>query len=238
MSYQEHAPPAALAGCVECFWTYEPDPARPVQRVLPDGCEDIVFFPASGQLAAVGTMTRAQMYTHSAPQTVVGVRFHPSMSRPILGVAGSELTDSMVDLGSLWGSPGEALQRRLSSTSSGEEALALLAQALPPVEETPLQRMVLWVAEHGGRVRMDDLARFAGLSQRHLRRVFLEQTGVSPKLFCRVVRFRSLVKSLSGVAEVNWADVALDHGYYDQSHLVNEFRELGGTTPAGFLTRP
>jgi AraC-like DNA-binding protein len=223
---------------VECFWTYDVDAAQPAQRVLPDGCEDIVFMPASGLLAAVGTMTRAQVYEHTEPQTLVGVRFHPSMARQFLGVAANELTDALVDLGSLWGTSGHHLKNRLSSAASGEEALSLLAQELRPVDETPAQKMVLWVAEQAGRVRLDDLARFAGLSQRHLRRVFLEQTGVSPKLFCRVVRFRSLVSQLSTGAEANWADLALDYGYYDQSHLVNEFRELSGLTPTSYLARP
>ncbi|MGJ5817805.1 DUF6597 domain-containing transcriptional factor [Paludibaculum fermentans] len=238
MRYREHAPPAHLAASVECFWTYDADPAQPEQRVLPDACEDIVFLPDSGLLAAVGTMTKAQVYSHAHSQTVVGVRFHPSMARPFLVVAGSELADEMVDLGGLWGVRGEQLRGRMSAAESGAEAVALLAGELRPVEETPAQRMVLWVAEQGGRVRLDDLARFAGLSQRHLRRIFLEQTGVSPKLFCRVVRFRSLVSRLAQKNEANWADLALDYGYYDQSHLVNEFRELSGLTPTAFVARP
>lgn len=194
--------------------------------------------PEGGLLAAVGTMTKAQVYTHAQPQTLVGVRFHPSMARQFLGVAASELTNQLVELSGLWGARGNQLRDRLSSAASGEEAVALLADELRPVEETPAQQLVLWVAEQAGRVRLDDLARFAGLSQRHLRRVFLEQTGVSPKLFCRVVRFRSLVSRLSTGAEADWADLALDYGYYDQSHLVNEFRELSGLTPTGYLARP
>ncbi|QOY89233.1 helix-turn-helix domain-containing protein [Paludibaculum fermentans] len=236
--YREHAPPAHLAGSVECFWTYDADSANSPQRVLPDACEDIVFMPDSGLLAAVGTMTRAQVYAHTQPQTLVGVRFHPSMARQFLGIAANELTDSLVDLSGLWGGRGEQLRSRMSSAATGEEAVSLLAGELRPGEETPAQKMVLWVVEQAGRVRLDDLARFAGLSQRHLRRVFLEQTGVSPKLFCRVVRFRSLVSRLSQGVEANWADLALDYGYYDQSHLVNEFRELSGVTPTSYVARP
>lgn len=194
--------------------------------------------PGRGLLAAVGTMTKAQVYTHAQAQTLVGVRFHPSMARQFLGVAAHELTDSLVDLGSLWGARGEQLRSRLSSAATGEESVARLAEELRPVEETEAQKMVLWVAEQGGRIRLDDLARFAGLSQRHLRRVFLEQTGVSPKLFCRVVRFRSLVNRLAQEEDANWADLALDYGYYDQSHLVNEFRELSGLTPTSYVARP
>lgn len=239
MRYREHAPPAHLAAAVECFWTYDTGPGQGPQRVLPDGCEDIVFLPESARLAAVGAMTRAEVYEYARTQTVAGVRFRPSMARPALGVAASELTDSMVDLADLWGARGAALQRRMSGARDGRASVEMLARELAPVERTGEQRMVLWVAEHGGRVRLDDLARFAGLSQRHLRRVFLEQTGLSPKLFCRVVRFRGVVERLAGAAAPpDWAELALEHGFYDQSHLVNEFRALSGVTPGQFAARP
>ncbi|MGC4053069.1 MAG: hypothetical protein QM757_27495 [Paludibaculum sp.] len=140
MRYREYAPPAHLAGSVECFWTFDADASQGTHRVLPDACEDIVFLPGSGLLAAVGTMTKAQVYTHAQPQTLVGVRFHPSMARQFLGVAAHELTDGLVDLGSLWGARGEQLRSRLSSAATGEESVARLAEELRPVEETAARR--------------------------------------------------------------------------------------------------
>jgi AraC-like DNA-binding protein len=147
----------------------------------------------------------------------------------------------MVDLAGLWGKAGEQLRLRLSSSENAEEMIGLLASALNPAAETSAQSMVLHVVAHGGRLPLADLARFAGLSQRQLRRVFLENTGLAPKVFCRVLRFRGLVEHVvSNVAssgEERWAELALDHGYYDQSHLTNEFRELSGLTPSEYKAR-
>lgn len=237
MRYREHAPPAHLAAAVECFWTFGAEPGQGPRRVLPDGCEDIVFWAGGDRLAAVGAMTRAQVYEYAEAQTLVGVRFRPSMARALLGVAASELADGMADLSDLWGARGAALQRRLSGAADGRVALELLAEALPVVEVTEAQRVVLWAAAQAGQVRLEELARHAGLGQRHLRRVFLEQTGLSPKHFCRVARFRAVVTELTGRKAPGWADLALAHGYYDQSHLVNEFRELSGLTPGQFAAR-
>lgn len=96
--------------------------------------------------------------------------------------------------------------------------------------------MMCHVVEHGGRVPLADMARYAGLSQRQLRRAFLQQTGVPPKLFCRILRFRGLVKQLVSGGRARWPELALDHGYYDQSHLINEFHALSGLTPTEYAS--
>lgn len=231
MPYREYSPPAHLASTVECFWTSETIAADAQQRVMPDACEDIVWIPGSGSLVAVGTMTRAQVFAHAAGQTIAGVRFLPSMARGTLGVPGDVLTDTTVKLDDLWGARGVRLRRRLSATREPGELVRLLGSELRAQGVAPLQKPALWVVEQRGRVRIDDLARLAGLSQRHLRRVFLEQTGLSPKMFCRVVRFRNLLRRIQNPRATNWVVQALEAGYYDQSHLVNEFREFAGVSP-------
>ncbi len=203
-------------------------------RVLPDGCEDIVF-QRGGPLLAVGAMTRARVHAVGAGYEALGARFHPGMAREFLGIPGNELTDCSPDLSAAWGARGKRLERRMGAAGDAREAMRLLEEELWPGDGEPgaARKMTLWVMENGGRVRVDDLARYAGLSERHLRRVFLERTGLTPKMFCRVVRFRGLVASVAA-GDNGWAERALDLGYYDQSHMANEFRELSGVAMADF----
>ncbi len=234
MKYREFTPPERLRAYVESFWTVAGGGGE--HRVLPDGCEDIVF-QKGGPLLAVGAMTCARVHAVGVGYEALGARFHPGMAREFLRVPGNELTDRSPDLSALWGARGERLARRMGAAGDAREAMSLLEAELPSPEEDSgaVRRMTLWVVENGGRVRVDDLARWAGLSQRHLRRVFLERTGLSPKMFCRVVRFRGLIERLTArEAAVGWAERALDSGYYDQSHMANEFRELSGLTMADF----
>ncbi len=231
--YREFAPPERLRPYVECFWTVA---GGGEHRVLPDGCEDIVF-QKGGPLVAVGAMTRARVYMVGAGYEALGARFHPGMARAFLRTPGNELTDRSPDLSAVWGARGERLARRMGAAGNAREAMRLLEEELRPGDGDwgAARRMTLWVVERGGRVRVDDLARCAGLSERHLRRIFLERTGLTPKMFCRVVRFRSAVSSVAARdRSVGWAERALELGYYDQSHMANEFRELSGLAMADF----
>ena len=80
---------------------------------------------------------------------------------------------------------------------------------------------------------MDEVARQCGISPRQSRRTFLEQTGLGPKFLARVLRFRHAVAQASR-AGGDFAGLALDCGYYDQAHLIRDFREFAGRTPAAY----
>jgi AraC-like DNA-binding protein len=76
------------------------------------------------------------------------------------------------------------------------------------------------------------------VTRQHLARRFAQLVGVSPKVFARVVRLRTLmarVRAMDGTSPVNWSALALAAGYYDQAHLADEFRELAGLTPGQWM---
>ena len=85
-----------------------------------------------------------------------------------------------------------------------------------------------------GTTRIDDLASDMNLSTRRLERHFLTHVGLTPKLHARLVRFDCAVRDLAKRGTTPWAMFALDHGYSDQAHFINVFREFAGVTPAEF----
>jgi AraC-like DNA-binding protein len=74
-----------------------------------------------------------------------------------------------------------------------------------------------------------------GYSQRHFNQLFADEVGLTPKRFLRVRRFQRVIESISCRNPVHWADLALQCGYYDQSHFVHDFRSFSGSTPAAYL---
>ena len=72
-------------------------------------------------------------------------------------------------------------------------------------------------------------------SQRRFIQLFSNEVGLTPKLFCRVNRFQRVVRSLASIEEVDWAEVALDCGYYDQAHFIHDFQDFAGITPSAYL---
>ncbi len=237
--YREHSASPRLAPFVECFWTLDTIEDLRDYPVLPDGCVDIVYSRGRrwGEPQVVGTMTRAQTFSLSAGQFDCGVRFLPGMSAAFLPTPGAATTDASIPLSEIWGARSRQLAEQFDDAKSPEQCVALLeAQLVDPSEPGVVQRVAAYIAGQRGQVRVDDLAFDAGMSARQLRRVFLEEIGLSAKHFCRVIRFRNSLSRLTRSPRGDWAQVALDCGYYDQAHFINEFRELSGFTPGEYAS--
>ncbi len=236
--YQEFPPSPKFEAHVECFWSHRTDGPVRNFHVFPDGCTDIIFEqPARdyGGLAIVGTMTRAQAFDIPAGHSTFGVRFRPGMAARLLRVPGSVAVDQSIALADAWKAAAvRELLGHLASSRSPRDAIARFEASLAdPAPLDPVERSLAWLAECGGQVSMDELADAASLSPRQFRRICLERTGLSPKHLARVLRFRRAAKDAGG-RQRDWADIAVASGYYDQAHLINEFKELAGVSPAQF----
>jgi len=234
--YLELVPPPHLADSVECFWTMESEQSFR-HRVLPDGCADIIFTRDSSQAAlmAVGTMTRFADVEIGSRQLLVGVRLRTGMWTENFGVPSPEITDASLRLEDLWGARARTLLGRMADAQSPQQCAALLGKALrPSCARTPVQRVLAWMETNPGCISLDDVAFHAGLSTRQFRRVCLQQTGISPKLLARVLRFRKALAQVQA-QHGDHAGLAADCGYFDQSHFIAEFQRFAGQTPAAYL---
>jgi AraC-like DNA-binding protein len=233
--YREHSPGAALSRWVECCWTFE-SPAAADQvavehAVRPDGCLDIVYSPELG-LRAVGTMLVEQRVRMSAGMAVAGVRFRPGLARQFLQSPPVELTGRLEPLEQLWGRRARELESRLSGSPSAEERARLLLSALPATGDAPgaIGRAMEAIAAAHGVLDLDWAAAQANMSARQFRRRCLEESGLTPKHLCRVLRFRRSLE-LAASRRLSWAAIAAETGYFDQAHLIRDFREFTGQTP-------
>ena len=230
-AYREHAPPAALRRYVECAWSLSSMGAVNGHRVPPDGCLDIIYSREEG-VRVVGTMTAEQRFDFPVGVTVIGVRFRPGMAGLFLGVAPAELTDTIVPLQEIRGRAGRALEERLDEARSAKDCIHLMTSQLPMPSQGPgpVRRAVEAMSAAHGAVDVDFIARQANLSPRQFRRRCLEESGLTPKHLCRVLRFRYACElAASGTPE--WPAIAADAGYFDQAHLIRDFREFTGKTP-------
>ncbi len=233
MTYREILPSEALRPWVECFWTRREEAAPTGEhRILPDGCADLVFDLADGQAIAVGTMTKPLLIDARATAEFFGVRFRPGRAAAFLRIPLAEITDARVSLGEIWK---EWPRERVDVASLEAELL----RRLDPDRDRRVDAAIAELIASRGRARVDTVAKSIGISRQHLARQFLHHVGVSPKTFARVMRFRNVIDSLplrlrAERQEIDWARIATEHGYYDQSHLIADFRELGGATPSSF----
>ena len=173
--------------------------------------------------------------------SVIGVRFKPGGAFPFLGTAVSELADAHVGLEALWGTSAIELRERLCEAKTPVKRFNLLEKTLLAHLFRPLQRhyAVRFALDTFGRAdsgpAIRDVARDVGLSQRRFIQLFAREVGMSPKLFCRVRRFRQALETVRQTTVPNWSRVAADCGYYDQSHLIHDFRFFSSLSPTEYV---
>jgi AraC-like DNA-binding protein len=231
-----------------------------VERSLPDAAIDLHFNlgPIGRQLfdhskpralsprAAWVTGPHAQpidIEKEVAHCDMVGVRLLPGVAHQLFGVAASELRDALVDLDLLWGrSAVEELRERLHVEENPRARLAIAerviadrlsksADAGDVVVARELCRSVS-AMQHGS---VSAAAAAHGLSHRRVIDLFEMHAGLKPKEFHRVTRLRRVLDQAHAAGVRSWTQIAHTCGYYDQAHLVNEFRSLTGITPGEYL---
>jgi AraC-like DNA-binding protein len=169
------------------------------------------------------------------------VGFQPGYAHHFLRTRADELTDELLALEHFWGADGRMLQERLLQAPTVREKICLveaellrrLASASPPDRMVPA--IADLVLRCQGVTTVAALSAASGFTRQHLARKFRHSLGVSPKLFCRLVRFQSALTRVLLSPPDNWAAAAVDLGYYDQSHLIAELKEFTGYTPTGIL---
>ncbi|MDI1476337.1 helix-turn-helix transcriptional regulator [Polyangium sp. y55x31] len=239
-------PNLALPRFVEDIRAVAPPPGQAVDvEWLPDGRTSFVFRAfeggREGDVWVAGPRTRAIFKSKTGLARTVTLRFKPGWSVPLLGVAASEFTDRIVPLEDVWGHAGREFCEELLAARSRADVMDRVARALAvragqPFETAsgPLARRAVCLLE-GGEVRVESVADRLGVTARHLRRAFTENIGIGPKEFARAVRLQRAVRMAA--TSCDWARIAAEAGYYDQAHLIADFRQLVGLTPGAFFKR-
>ena len=113
----------------------------------------------------------------------------------------------------------------------------LLPFAINAISKTPIMKTAQYIYRNKGSVRIEHLAHQSGLSLRHYERRFSTEFGFTPKLFARITRFQSALDTKRVAPATSWMSVAHQLGYFDQMHMVRDFRSLGGNLPSEILSQ-
>ena len=237
--YREIKPSEKLSPFIECFWTSKSTGLSPrAYRVLPDGCADLIFDFTPGQESSfwVGTMTKSLVVEGAYSRDLLGIRFHPGAARLFLSATMHTLLDLRVSGTDLAVWTHKALDLLSGNTETRIAHLEkILMEHLIIDPRFYLVRATFQLTKNKSGIRVNEVADTLGVSRQYLNRVMKEFVGVDLKLFQRIWRMRSLTSALSKTHEYDWASHAVTHGYYDQSHLINDFNELVGLTPTQYL---
>jgi AraC-like DNA-binding protein len=174
-------------------------------------------------------------------QRTVTARLRLGATEAVLGVPASALAGRIIALEDLWGDAAtQRLLDRLAGAHDTVDAAAILESAITERLATGLgrrahARLALDAAARLTSAHVNAVADDLGVSERHLRRVFRETVGVSPKAFAKLARFHHALRAAGEGGHASWASIAVAAGYYDQAHLIAEFRAITGVTPRALL---
>ncbi len=258
MLYQVAEPPYPLSLFVSSLWYGENVPQHALERFLPTGHVDIVinvrdatfriYDPAnlqhprhfSGPLVS-GAHSRYYVIDTLQQASLMGLKFRYGGAYPFLGDAVNQLQDKHVALKDLWGREAMVLQETVMEAKTPGARLRCLEQALLARLSTtvsPHPAVSFAVSHFVARQGVSSVSTVVGetdLSPRRFIEVFRREVGLPPKLFCRLLRFRQALRLIAFGPRDGLTGLAVDCGYYDQAHLIREFKEFTGLTPTAYL---
>jgi AraC-like DNA-binding protein len=222
------------------------DSAPEIENVYPDGCPEWIFhfgdsfslettggWVRQRPLLTAGQMNRPIRLLPGRRPAALGIRFLPHGMSAFVGLPQRDLADSIVDLMDLGIPLAREFHDRIAEASADDERFRLAEDFLLRISPRPVNATVASIvdalASSHGQARIDGLAELSGLSRRQLERLFMHQTGLSPKRLGRILRFQNALHIRSRGSD--WSTVATESGYFDQAHLIADFREFTGASP-------
>jgi len=260
--YLERIPAAPLAAFIRTLWYARVcDASHRRERVLPSGCVQVIFNLARDYVLdcpegladirmpsalVVGARSVYEIVDTSDMADLIGIVFSPGGFPAFAFDAAHHFSNQTVALDSIWGGDTQYLRDRLREISSPQGRLFCLEQFLaarftPRLDRRsrpPQIQFALRCFAHNPSISsVRETALQIGWSERRFSQVFREEIGLPPKVWCRVQRFQRAVQQLHAGADIRWAELALDCGYYDQSHFANEFRAFSGVDATTYSAR-
>ena len=255
LRYSEIHPGLPLADAIRCIWTAEgvAAGAPPPDPVVPDGCVELVLnlgdpfeqlvngsFARQPLAMLIGQSTRPAIIRPSGRVDLIGVRLHPWAARRLLRIPAGEVRDRLLPMDDVPTAVDPSLFDAIASVSTPASRMTLLTRhlerALSSSRETDRahRSLVRLVLSPAGPSSVKDLARRTGRGMRAIQRTFEHEIGLAPKALMRIARVQRALRLARTLPELSWASIGARAGYFDQSHLVREFRDLVGCVPTEF----
>lgn len=240
--HERFAPSPALEPFVQHFWTVRWDlrgESPVLSETLPHPCVHLVF--ERGRAQVVGVPLRRFRRRLHGQDRVFGIKFRPAAFQPFLRAPLSRLTDRVLRLRAVFGRESDALRDAILGEADARRCAALaeafLGERLPVMPEAIawLRDLVERLASDPGITRVEQVAALAGLEPRQLQRRFNAAVGVSPKWVIQRYRLHEAAERLARAEVTDMAGLALQLGYFDQSHFIRDFKAVVGKSPGRYV---
>jgi AraC-like DNA-binding protein len=253
MFFKKIAPGRELESFIECYWVIESENKIPfAKKIIPDGFPEIVFHykdpyrinnkghwetqPAS---LFAGQIRKHFFLENTGASGVFGIKFKPAAITHLLNISMQDFTDKVVGISELKNNCLDNLEKEMLKGTDTETRVQIAEkemQAWVKNITTPneiINNAIKQILERQGNIPVTEMRKNLFVSERVLQRLFLKYIGLSPKIYARIIRFNFIFQLIEN-GETTWADLAYDSGYFDQSHLIKNFKSFTGEEPSGY----
>ncbi len=256
--FRIYHPQPPLSDYISFFWLNKGyHPSHKMERVLPDGSmelvinleEDLVkvydqknldqYKSFDGSLFS-GPHSNFVVIDTTCQASTIGVHFKPGCAYPFLNLPADELHNNHISLDMLWGTKASEMREQLLEVQPPTDKFKileqyLLKQMIQPKRHHPAVVYALTkfkTVPHQSKIA--EVTEQINLSSRRFIEVFKKEVGLTPKQYCRVQRFQRVLSLIEDREEIDWTDIALSSGYYDQAHFIRDFRSFSGFSPTAY----
>ena len=258
MIFRAHIPRFPLDQFIEIFIYYEGvQHAHKVDRFLPNGDTEILidFHDAPQYIYDNDTLKEIQACNHvwasglrTEPITIPSgtdaammvIAFKKGKAAPFFPFPMNEIADAVVDADVVWGPDFGRLREKLIGTADVDLRFNMAEDFLIKKFHRQLEIdpcVAFAVGEMTNNPDQISIARMnaqIGYSQKHFTDMFRRSVGVTPKSYLKIMRFQKAVKTIDAADLIDWAQIAIDCGFYDQAHFINDFKHFAGFSPAKY----
>jgi AraC-like DNA-binding protein len=252
------APP--LAPFVDQLWHCETALAHARERIVPQAAMQLLVNLEEDELrhydgdgyarahrmpgaAMCGAMTRHFAIDTAEQRLICGASFRPGGGAALFGAPADEARDRHVALADAWGAVGAGLRARLLDAGPDPHAVldalerVLLERLRAARDPAPDPAIAFALGALDGGAQVGAVTDRLGMSPARFIRRFAAAVGLTPKRYARLQRFDRVLHAVDLGRAIDWARVALDCGYFDQAHLIHDFREFSGVCPTAYVPR-
>ncbi len=258
MKYNEIIPGNRLRQYVKCYYIYESETNVAFEdTVFPSGCVEIIFnlgtgkwqtaagggFVTTPSIELWGQIIRPLPVKSIGKNAMLGIRFFPHAAAYFLNDDVELFNNQVVDFSSISGNAVNVLYSKLLETFTWSKRIELVEGFLLErlsLSESKLRKVAM-VSDVMKEIQQDDffdnienVASRYGITSRYLQKLFLQYSGLTPKLYSKINRFQNSLR-LVNKKDASLTSIAYDCGYFDQSHFIREFKSFTGFTPSGYL---
>ncbi|WP_428241921.1 helix-turn-helix domain-containing protein [Gynuella sp.] len=224
------------------YYSFEASESADVTVAIPDGCVDILFDCNESEPSAMvyGTTLEARHTRFCYSHRYFGVRFAPGVIPGLLQLAADELIEQSHNFLEVAADVSAIFEQIVSQPEFARQVALFdnfIARDCVRESSALTTQIIQEICRQKGNIRIKDLEALTGYTTRTLQTRFRNDTGLSPKLFSRLIRCQSAVYDINQQGQVVFSDLAATLGYSDQSHFLREFKKLVSTTPVDYQNR-